>query len=105
MKEPEPERITADQTFYELWSRPLLYGQVSWSLFAWPTATPLVVSFQPVPSVFPSIPSSPVFDSPIIVRTPDGLPGSIAPIPEPGTIVLFFAGLAIVGWMARRKTV
>jgi hypothetical protein len=121
------ERLSAEQSFYELWARPIfgrLVGAVPRSIW---TPQPL----QPVPGVFPvgplpdpvpgpvpvadrpgpgldvPVPAPPVFSTPS--RPPIDPPDSsvpVAPVPEPGTVVMFFLGFAWLSrelWQRRRK--
>lgn len=114
--EPEPdlsrpadeyERISADQPWVEYRSWRLL-PPILPPMFA-PVFTSITGSPEPVPGITPPtvVPEPmPVQPVPVKPGVPDGspVPGSVAPIPEPGTWVLMLLGLAGVGAMVRRRT-
>jgi hypothetical protein len=115
---PEPERIRAEQTFYELWSRPIFGPVVRYFFVADAVTPPLVVdapvaSMPPVPGVVPPVigdaivipsPGAPVFVLPNDPAKPlPGVDAPIAPVPELGTWALMLLGLAWIGIAVRRN--
>jgi hypothetical protein len=104
---PEPERITAEQPWYE-WRQWLpLFGPVPQRTFVPVGDLPMVQPpiFAPVPGITPIAPMVP----PIFVeRAPgeSGVPGvgvPVAPVPEPGTWALMLGGLVWVWFAVSRR--
>lgn len=112
-----PPRTTAEQTFYELWARPLFWnsGAVPLRVFTYEQPVPVppvVTQLPPVPGVVPPVTSIPAVPlPPTVVPEPkpstgvpsgDDAPGQAQPIPEPSTYVLFALGILGITYMVRK---